>query len=1455
MTTVRRLPRRDEETGQTMMLIILMVALVMVLIPVATYLAALGQVPAVSAGTLNTLALQAAQSGIADYQSRLAADSSYGSSFVGGNGFCSSEFSAHGGTVAAVCGASNTSGVASGSGDPANPAFRNCFDGTTVGGCTGTGPACPVSLSGSTHWVDTSGSGTGETTGYQYVVDSSSETGAAATGTAYVYATGRAGRSGDFTCRSMKAAIKLLVNGSATPTEAGAWNGGTPGTNSLTGPAQVASAACGIPSQHAGIAGFSPGNTAFTITGLSGGGGGGGGASTNSWNNNTYTTYGSFGGAAGAIGGGVAFGYSGSSAYLGGGVSFSVTASGAAQPTFSYLIGCGGSSDGSTVAAGYSPGAPGGIGYASCGTASTSNGEPTGDGGGQNCGSTSQAGSTDALPAHEYGPTAGGGGGGASALCLGSTCTPTTPLCTSTQGAPCVLAIAAGGGGGGGGAANGLNEGGYTNGTWTAGGGYHANPGGPGYGGNANCNQNDSGPAFVLGQLSAPPSGTDNASGAGSVGGCNGQSGGGPYGGTPNISPFSTGGSATVPGTNPYAAGRGWGADGGGGWAGGGGGGGGFATGGGGGPGIAGGYGGGGGSSYIDTAQAIPCGAGCSVSYDPTINGTNAAPASSATPFGQGSAGGSGAKQAPCGSATTTWAACPAVSAGTPGTAGAFSMDFTSVVPDVPATSATQTVPNATCGSSQSGITLPNGATSLTLSGLSGGGGGGGGGTLDHRYNGGPNGVGTFGAFGGPGGSVGGGAAGFAGGTVNFSLSYSASSPPQFSYILGCGGTNTFNASTLIGNPAGGYMSGAGGGAFFADCLTPAQWTTQHPAGSGVSYSSGGVLASDPVGDNPPPDCSSSQPTLVAADQQLPTPSGGGGGASAICLGATCSAGEPICTSTQGAPCALAIAGGGGGGAGGSNNFFGGTGGYHANPGGPGYGGNTTCNQSDGGSTFTPGGLFAPPTGSPTPTASNSGAGSVGSCDNQSAPSARNYTPNSPLYGCLQGNTVVGGTGGSGTVGGAPAGVGAIGLADFGSGWGGGGGGGGGYSGGGGGACGVSGFGGGGGSSFVDVAQGVSCGTGCSVSYVSPSSTATFEPASSTAPFGMGSGGGNGAVVPYCTLGGNPAYCVKGVPGSSGTNGALSLDFTTFYATATAGSCTPTTATLTAGATTTVNGQGVYLPIGPATVSLAGGAGADQVGGSGAGGEGALVTYTVDLVAGEQITVVIGCSGFGALGGSGPTPGASPAWTGSGGYSGAESGSPPTASGQGGGGGGASELCVGATCSTATPLCTPSFTSTSDCILAIAGGGGGNGSAIFGCPASGGAGGYDTSGIYTQISDGFEVAGGVGSPPGGVSPALGLPTLATGAQDGSDPYTLLTAGGTTLAIAAGGGGGAGFESGAGGTSAAGTSCAGAGGASWIVDDVNGTAKSGATGGGTVTIQGTQGTTLAITRAPLNGTTW
>ena len=1315
-----------------MMLIILTVALVMVVIPVATYLAALGQVPMVSASTLDTLALQAAQSGIADYQSRLAADPSYGSSYVQGNGFCSSQFSAHVGSAAAVCGATNALGTPSGSADPTNPAFRNCFDGTTAGGCTDTSPACPASLVGSTHWVATSGSATGETTGYQYVVDSSSETGSAATGTAYVFATGRAGRSGDFTCRTMKAAIKLLVDGSATPTEAGAWNGGTPGTDSLTGPAQVASGPCGTSSQSAGIAGFTSGNTAFTVTGLSGGGGGGGGASTNSWNNDTDTTYGSFGGAGGEVGGGVAFGYSASTAYLGGGVSFSVTVSGSATPTFSYLLGCGGFSDGATSAAGYAPGAPGGIAYASCGTSSTSNGEPTGDGGGQNCGSTSQSGSTYTLPSHEYGPTPGGGGGGASALCLGSTCTPTTPLSAASQGAPCVLAIGGGGGGGAGGAANGLDEGGYADGTWTAGGGYHANPGGPGYGGNADCNQIDSGPSFTLGQAFGPPSGTDNASGAGSVGGCNGQSGGGPYGGTPNISPYSTGGSGTVAGTDPFAAGRGWGADGGGGWAAGGGGGGGFATGGGGGPGIAGGYGGGGGSSYVDTAEGIPCGAGCSVSYDPTTGGTPAAPPSSATPFGQGSPGGSGATQVPCGSSTTTWAACPGVSAGKAGTAGSLSMDFISVVPDVPASSATQTLPSTSCGTSQAGITLPGGATSLTLSGLSGAGGGGGGGTLDHRYNAGPNGVGTFGASGGPGGSVGGGTAGFAGGTVHFALSYSASAPPQFSYILGCGGTDTFNASTLIGNPAPGYMSGAGGGAFFADCLTPAQWS---------SYSSGEVLASDPVGDNPPPDCSSSQPTFVAADQQVPTASGGGGGASALCLGPTCSAGEPICSSTQGAPCALAIAGGGGSGAGGSNNFFGGIGGYHANPGGPGYGGNTTCDQADAGATSAPGGLYAPPTGSPTPTASTSGAGSVGSCDNQSAPSARNCAPGSPRYGCLQGNTLVGGSGGPATVGGIPSAPGAIGLADFGSGWGGGGGGGGGYSGGGGGACGVSGFGGGGGSSFVDVAQGVSCGTGCSVSYVSPSSTATFEPASSTAPFGMGSSGGNGAVVPYCTLAGNPAYCVKGVPGAAGSDGSLSLSFTTFYAAATAGSCTPTTATLTAGSTTTVNGQGVYLPVGPATVSLAGGAGADQVGGSGAGGEGALVTYTVDLVPGEQITVVIGCSGFGSLGGSGPSPGASPAWTGSGGYSGTEAGSPPTADGQGGGGGGASELCVGAVCSASTPLCTPSYTSTSDCVLAIAGGGGGNGSSTFGCAASGGAGGYDASGIYTQISDGFEVAG------------------------------------------------------------------------------------------------------------------
>jgi hypothetical protein len=148
----------------------------------------------------------------------------------------------------------------------------------------------------------------------------------------------------------------------------------------------------------------------------------------------------------------------------------------------------------------------------------------------------------------------------------------------------------------------------------------------------------------------------------------------------------------------------------------------------------------------------------------------------------------------------------------------------------------------------------------------------------------------------------------------------------------------------------------------------------------------------------------------------------------------------------------------------------------------------------------------------------------------------------------------------------------------------------------------------------------------------------------------------------------------------------------------------------------------VALPnSGTYTLGIGGGSGASgwQTAGSGdfgSGGPGSELTFRVaGLSAGQQLTVVAGCAGFGPLGGIGFSDG------GSSGFQPQGQETPtntinytPFLNGVGGGGGGSSAICLSPsgvtnpTCTENTPLCTTNAP-TATCVIALAGGGGGGG--------------------------------------------------------------------------------------------------------------------------------------------------
>ena len=206
----RRGPAGRDELGQALA-IVLGLVLFMVSVPVALDLMAIDR-PAVTGNAQNgQSALQAAQAGIADFQNHLVSDPSY-ASLTPSQGFCSTA----GNPNPPV---SPPAPTCAGQTDPNDPAFVETF-----------AASCATSGANDTSWDTTSGTASSYNTGFQYVVDAT-HVADLSNPVAYVYATGRAGRSGNYACRSVKAAFQTL-NGSDTaePSPSSQTNAVTPPT-------------------------------------------------------------------------------------------------------------------------------------------------------------------------------------------------------------------------------------------------------------------------------------------------------------------------------------------------------------------------------------------------------------------------------------------------------------------------------------------------------------------------------------------------------------------------------------------------------------------------------------------------------------------------------------------------------------------------------------------------------------------------------------------------------------------------------------------------------------------------------------------------------------------------------------------------------------------------------------------------------------------------------------------------------------------------------------------------------------------------------------------------------------------------------------------------------------------------------------------------------------------------
>jgi hypothetical protein len=1433
---------RKSEKGQAALAIILGIVLVMVTVPLVADLLVTGQEEVVYTSQDTTQALQAAQAGLVDFENHVAADDYYASSNPN-QGYCSADglpsaqdsFIASGpagwvtgGPNYPACDSSAATPV--GDTDPNDPGFSNAFD-----------PHCTTSISTNSlsainapdtsfAWDLYSGSDVnGEANSeYQFVVDSRAVNSGTINGgdaMAYVYVTGRAGVSGHYVCRTIKAAVNVLDPDAATAIATSAW--GTAVISTPSPPPNVNQ------------------TVSFTITGASGASGGsgffikGGTGAVGATVTGTFTApadwpgtgtqmyFGTWAGNAGTLGTAKAVGYddggAGGTDGGGGGASTvfclmpevitpatsrtctsamlpcpalnAATGTGFAGVTGNgciLAIASGGGGGGEGVLFFFTPG-NGGTG-GSYGTLPTAGGNALGESNGGGAATTTAGGTGGNGELFGFIPTKNGTAG-----------TGTAPGTSGGAGATYSL----GGDGGGGG-------GGYYGGGG-GGAGFLIVGGGGGGGGmswpvssTAIWTQlNGSGVSWTYGTA---PAGTKNGSGSVSISTVSNHPG--------VITTYSTGCTGTSPTANqtaapPSATNALWQ----------------YAT-----IQLAGGGGGGGGvppehtnqpygepggiGGYIGGTDTSNTSAGVTITFGPGGAGSGTAPDIS---YEIGCGGGGGTANA---SSTVTVgdnAVALSALAGTLDVASSASFQASGQVA-VATASGTAILGYTGIGTGiLTGVTILSGTSTWTLATLNAV-------TQVADYStvaSGDNGI----------------ALSALAGTLDVASSSTFQAPGQVS-VLSSGGTAVLaftgtGAGTLTG------VTLVSGTATWTLATGNAAFQVVAGGTGGGGYGAGG---SGGIGKN-----------AGNASNGSDAASGGGGGASEVCLGggtATttangCGASTPTCgSSATGPTCILAIAAGGGGGGEGSGDAVGTT--DPAGPGGPGFGGNVNSSCAIG--SFEPGLANTPsyknvtdtwywpgdlttgtvpgaPGGGGTQGTSDvsSGNGSAGSqapCDGGGyGRGATTSTGTNP--------TATAGSGGSGGGGcsGSTAGTGAAGgPAATASCEGAGGGGGGGFGGGGAGGGstyvtspvtpGGTGYGGGGGSSYVYQYLNVASGVGAVATspYITPTSepaatpvslstTKTpFVPPSESQPNYTGPGGSPPVGSGAAGAGATSTSTTVGASGSSGQNGVLVITWTyqALGVPTVTDSCIPTTGVFAQG--TGANANYTYFPeLGPTTFEISGGSGGlslsnstVSVGGTPpTGGSSDTAFVTINVQPGEVFSFVQGCSGELSLGGAGFVQGGSSGpvsntivGTGNfGGDPGQYIGGTDTG-GEAGGGGGASALCAGASlsgavCNLTESLCastwapaTTATPTTTQCVLAIAGGGGGAGAATWqngasaACSAaspSGGTGGNgpDPNSASTTYNSGYITPGSDGSDGTASTVASGDNTVTLGALGGT----------------------------------------------------------------------------------------
>jgi len=183
--------RRVRRKGQAVVAAVIIISVVLVAVPAAIEAVGLSTVNISQTGNWQLQASQTAMSGLDDYVSRLNSSSSYGTSYC-------SQFQ---------------SWTCNHTIDPDNPAFSDRFDpNCSTSSSTSSSDPSPDVSPGAYGWVTTVGTTSTPDQQYQYVVNTSN---LAASNLIYIYVNGRYGKSGSYTCSSIKAAISLL-NGVAT---------------------------------------------------------------------------------------------------------------------------------------------------------------------------------------------------------------------------------------------------------------------------------------------------------------------------------------------------------------------------------------------------------------------------------------------------------------------------------------------------------------------------------------------------------------------------------------------------------------------------------------------------------------------------------------------------------------------------------------------------------------------------------------------------------------------------------------------------------------------------------------------------------------------------------------------------------------------------------------------------------------------------------------------------------------------------------------------------------------------------------------------------------------------------------------------------------------------------------------------------------------------------------------